>query len=156
MHIYTYIYTYTHRVFTWNRHQSTVLAWIRHQSLTTSWQFQAETSILQCLQWVWRVSWEPLFLILCSNFHIFQSSYPAEVRRDFFLRFSLPKVSWNLAWNFGELFRATFSRVWVCEGKFHQNVMSKTVWETENFMQISLCWGAALTYSRILSSPFWP
>ena len=34
------------------------------------------------------------------------------------LSFSLPKVSWNLAWNFGETFRATFSRVWVCEGNF--------------------------------------
>ena len=63
---------------------------------------------------------------------------------DFFLHFSLPKVSWNLAWNFGELFRATFSRVWVCKGKFHQNFTSKTVWKTENFTQISLCWGAAL------------
>ena len=37
-----------------------------------------------------------------------------------FPRFSLPKVSWNLAWNFGEVFRATFSRVWACDGKFHQ------------------------------------
>ena len=63
---------------------------------------------------------------------------------EFFLLFSLPKVSWNLAWNFGEIFRATFSRVWVCEGKFHQNFTSKTCWKTENFTQISLCWGAAL------------
>ena len=37
---------------------------------------------------------------------------------------------WNLAWNFGEIFRASFSRVWVCEGKFHQNFTSKTVWKT--------------------------
>ena len=42
--------------------------------------------------------------------------------------------------NFGELFRATFSRVWVCEGKF----ASKTARKTENFTQISLCWGVAL------------
>ena len=66
---------------------------------------------------------------------------------EIFLRFSLPKVSWNLAWNFGEIFRATFSRVWVCDGKFHQNFTSKTVWKTENFTQISLCWGAALNVS---------
>ena len=65
-----------------------------------------------------------------------------------FLRFSLPKVWWNLACNFGEIFHAMFSRVWVCEGKFHQNFTSKTVWKTENFTQISLCWGAALTYSK--------
>ena len=63
---------------------------------------------------------------------------------EIFLRFSLPKVSWNLAWNFGEMFRATFSRVWVCEGKFHPNFTAKTAWKTENFAQISLCWGAAL------------
>ena len=43
-----------------------------------------------------------------------------------------------------EIFRATFSRVWVCDGKFHQNFTSKTVWKTENFAQISLCWGTAL------------
>ena len=54
-------------------------------------------------------------------------------------------MSWNLAWNLGEIFRATFSRVWVCDGKFHQNFTSETVWKTENFTQISLCWGAALT-----------
>ena len=50
-----------------------------------------------------------------------------------FLRFSLPKVSWNLAWNFGEIFRATFSRVWVCDGKFHQNFTSKTVRKNGKF-----------------------
>ena len=44
-----------------------------------------------------------------------------------------------------EIFRATFSRVWVCDGKFHQNFTSKTVWKTEKFTQISLCWGAPLT-----------
>ena len=65
---------------------------------------------------------------------------------EFFLRFSLPKVSWNLAWNFDEIFRATFSRVWVCDGKFHQNFTSKTARRTENFTQISLCWGAALKF----------
>ena len=54
-------------------------------------------------------------------------------------------MSWNLTWNFGEIFRATFSRVSVCDGKFHQNFTSKTVWKTENFTQISLCRGAALT-----------
>ena len=58
---------------------------------------------------------------------------------EIFLRFSLPKVSWNLAWNFGEIFRATFSRVWVSDGKFHQNFTAKTVWRTEDFTQISLC-----------------
>ena len=46
----------------------------------------------------------------------------------------------------GEIFRATFSRVWVCDGKFHQNFTSKTKWKTENFTQFSLCWGAALMY----------
>ena len=28
-------------------------------------------------------------------------------------------------------FRATFSRVWVCDGKFHQNFTSKTVWKKQ-------------------------
>ena len=65
-----------------------------------------------------------------------------------FRRFSVPKMSWNLAWNVGEIFRATFSRVWVCDGKFHQNFTSKTVWKTENFTQISLCWGAASKWER--------
>ena len=46
-----------------------------------------------------------------------QSSYPAEVWSEIFLRFSLPKVSWNLAGNSGEIFHATFSRVWVYETK---------------------------------------
>ena len=64
---------------------------------------------------------------------------------NFFSVFSLPRMSWNLAWTFGEIFRATFSRIWVCDGKFYQNFTSKTVWKTENFTQISLCWGAALT-----------
>ena len=73
---------------------------------------------------------------------------------EFLIRFSLPKVSWNLAWNFGEIFRATFSRVWVCEGNFHQNFTSKTVWKTENFTQISLCWGAALIYHDISKSRY--
>ena len=55
---------------------------------------------------------------------------------DNFLSFSLPKVSWNLAWNFSEIFRATFfqglgvrrenftkiSRQKRCENrKFHAN-----------------------------------
>ena len=69
-----------------------------------------------------------------------------------FLRFSLPKVSWNWREILGEIFRATFSRVWVCEGKFHQNFTSKTVYKTENFTQISLCWGAALIFGGKL---FW-
>ena len=78
-------------------------------------------------------------------------------RSEFFLRFSLPKVSWNLAWTLGEIFCATFSRVWVCEGNFHQNFTSKTVWKTESFMQISLCWVAALIFELISRHPanFW-
>ena len=52
---------------------------------------------------------------------------------------------------------ATFSRVWVCDGKFHQNFTSKTVWKTENFTQISLCWRAALTnLVRIGPDPLLP
>ena len=65
---------------------------------------------------------------------------------EIFLRFSLPKVSWNFAWNFSEIFCATFPRIWVCDGKFHQNFTSKAVWKTENFTPISLCWGAALRH----------
>ena len=76
-------------------------------------------------------------------------------RSEIFLRFSLPKVSWNLAWNFGEIFRASFSRVWVCGGKFHQNFTSKTVWKTENVTQISLCWGAALIYVLLVFHVAW-
>ena len=66
-----------------------------------------------------------------NSFDVFQGSYPAEARKWNFSPFSLPKVSWNLAWNlnyFGEIFRATFSRVWACEGNFHQKFTSKTVW----------------------------
>ena len=61
---------------------------------------------------------------------------------------------WREIWR--EIFRATFSRVWVCEGKFHQNFTSKTVGKTENFTQISVCWGAALTRDFIfwISSEF--
>ena len=32
-----------------------------------------------------------------------------------------------------EIFRATFSRVWVCDGKFHQNFTSKTVMKNGKF-----------------------
>ena len=48
-----------------------------------------------------------------------QSSYPAEVRKwKFSPFFSAKKVLWNLAWNFGENFRATFSRVWCARENF--------------------------------------
>ena len=87
-------------------------------------------------------------MVLGGNFgpgkEYFRAATLQKCRSEHFLRFSLPKVSWNSAWNFGETFRATFSRVWVTEGKVHQNFTSKTVWKTENFTQISLCWGAAL------------
>ena len=85
-----------------------------------------------------------------TGFKIFRAATLQKCGSEIFLRFCLPKVSWNLAWNFGEIFRATFSRVWVCDGKFHQNFTSKTVWKMENFTQISLCWGAALKISRPL------
>ena len=71
-----------------------------------------------------------------SNFRMVGTVRAATLQKcgsENFLRFSLPKVSWNLAWNFGEIFRATFSRVWVCNGKFHQNFTPKTVWQMENF-----------------------
>ena len=58
-----------------------------------------------------------------------------------FLRFSLCQRCREI-WR--EIFRATFSRVSVCDGKIHQNFTSKTVWKTENFTQISLCRCTAL------------
>ena len=39
------------------------------------------------------------------------------------------------------------------DGKFHQNFTSKTVRKTENFTQISLCWGAALKQPSSSSAP---
>ena len=93
--------------------------------------------------------------LIASHFfckEVFQSSYPA-VRKWVFSPFSLPEVSWNLAWNFGEIIRATFSRVGCARGNFTKNFTSKTVWKTENFMQISLCWGRALRFFvRILAA----
>ena len=70
------------------------------------------------------------------SFHAFVREFIREATlqecgSEIFLRFSLPKVSWNLVWNCGEIFRAMFSRVWVCDGKFHQNFTSKTVWKTK-------------------------
>ena len=70
-----------------------------------------------------------------------QSSYPcrsAEVKIFSVFLCQRCREIWR------EIFCAKFSRVWVCDGKFHQNFTSKTVWKTENFTQISLCWGAAL------------
>ena len=40
-----------------------------------------------------------------------------------------------------------------CDGKFHQNFTSKTVCKTENFMQVSLCWGATLI-NRLMLVPY--
>ena len=71
-----------------------------------------------------------------------QNNHPAEVRCEIVLCFSLPKVSWNLAWNFGEIFCVPrFQSLGVRNGKFHEIALTKTAWKTENFTQISLCWG---------------
>ena len=48
--------------------------------------------------------------------HTVRAATLQKYRSEFFLRFSLPKVSRNSACNSGEFFRATFSRVWVSEG----------------------------------------
>ena len=80
----------------------------------------------------WRLHWPGrwclcahLFVIVCfpGLFADYCADFPraATLQKcgsEIFLRFPLPKMSWNLAWNFGEIFRATFSRVWVCDGNF--------------------------------------
>ena len=78
-----------------------------------------------------------------------QSSYPAEVRKwnfsPFFSAKGVVKFGVKFWWNFPcYVFQGLGVR-----GKFHQNFTSKTVWKTENFTQISLCWGAALTFRRV-------
>ena len=55
----------------------------------------------------------------------FQGSYPAEVRRGNFSPFFSAKGVVKFGVNFGEIFRATFSRVGVCEENFTESSLQK-------------------------------
>ena len=81
IHICIYIYTCTDRVFTWIRHQSRVFTEIRHPSSTYKLRIWSWNTYF-C--WVWRVLWEPLFLILC---------YKSAYTRGFWARCSQPLLS---------------------------------------------------------------
>ena len=52
-----------------------------------------------------------LWPFFCGASSFFRAATLQKRGSEKFLRFSLPKVSWNLAWNFGEMIRATFSGV---------------------------------------------
>ena len=101
----------------------------------------------------WNVNSQKKGFFLCEtridSQRIFRAATLQKCGSEICLRFSLPKVSWNLAWNFGEIFRATFSRVWVSEGKLHQNFTSNTVWKKkENITQRRSAGAQCREYSR--------
>ena len=56
--------------------------------------------------------------------HMVRSATLQKCGSDIFLRF-LAKSVVKFGVKYWWIFRATFSRVWVCEGKFHQNFLSK-------------------------------
>ena len=103
MHVYIYIYRYE----------------MEPQSLLN---FEARLPValrsgLIGLDWGWSAPKRPwCALTRLKSAWFSHHNHPAEVQSEFFLRFSLPRVSWSLPWIFGHIFlRVTFSRICVSE-----------------------------------------
>ena len=75
----------------------------------------------------------------------YQSSYPAEVRSEIFLRVSL-SAKGVLKFG-GKYFRSatTFSRAWVSESENFTKISRQNQRDQRKKTQISRCWGVPLT-----------